>query len=189
MTNPSSDSETSPDVTYGARAGVLGSVLMAFGVIVVCLAIADASGGLPFSLPRSWYTNRSLWYLLALASFGTAWNLLRQSAPSTGGEGKPKFGRVVLYTRAGCHLCDEMRQVLDRYRKHLPEIEIVEIDADPKLVEKFTNCVPVLEIDGRVRFRGRINELLLRRLIEAAPARSTVDLSEHPDDADGQLTP
>jgi hypothetical protein len=28
--------------------------------------------------------------------------------------------------------------------------------------------VPVVEIDGRVRFRGRINEVLLRRIIDHA---------------------
>ena len=40
-----------------------GSVLLAIGVIIFCLGFADLSGGLPFSLPRSWYTNRSLCWL------------------------------------------------------------------------------------------------------------------------------
>ena len=28
---------------------------------------------------------------------------------------------------------------------------------------------PVVELDGKIRFRGRVNEILLRRLIEGAP--------------------
>ena len=39
----------------------------------------------------------------------------------------------------------------------------------PHLVDRFGKCVPVVELDGKVRFKGRINEILLRRLIEGSP--------------------
>jgi hypothetical protein len=45
--------------------------------------------------------------------------------------------------------------------------EEVDIDQDPELVERFTTCVPVVEIDGRIRFRGRVNAVLLHRLLQA----------------------
>jgi hypothetical protein len=61
--------------------------------------------------------------------------------------------------------------VLAKYKRQLPRVEEIDIDRDPKLVERFTTCVPVVEIDGKIRFRGQINELLLRRLIEFAPPR------------------
>ena len=70
--------------------------------------------------------------------------------------------RVVLYTRGGCHLCDDARQLLSEYGL-VPEC--VDIDADPQLRAQFDTCVPVVEIDGRVRFRGRVEPVLLRRLI------------------------
>ena len=41
----------------------------------------------------------------------------------------------------------------------------VDIDADPELRQKYDQCVPVVVIDGQERFRGRINEVLLRRLL------------------------
>ncbi len=69
---------------------------------------------------------------------------------------------ITLYTREGCHLCDIAADVLSRY--HLT-FEVIDIDAHPALRQRYNDCVPVVEIDGRERFRGRIDELLLRRLL------------------------
>jgi glutaredoxin len=71
--------------------------------------------------------------------------------------------RVVLYTRAGCHLCDDARQLLEG-QGLTPEM--VDVDTDPALLERFDTCVPVVEIDGKIRFRGRVEPVLLRRLLE-----------------------
>lgn len=173
MSNFTNDHQ-SPRQTVGA---VLGSAALIVAVVIVGLAFIDTSGGLPFSLPRSWYTNRALWYLLALACFGASWFLLKRgsaevepAANREAGQGA-RFDRAVLYTREGCHLCDEMRLLLERYARYFPVIEERDIDADAELKAKFTECVPVLEIDGKVRFRGRINETLLQRLIDATPPR------------------
>jgi glutaredoxin len=73
--------------------------------------------------------------------------------------------QVVLYTRQGCHLCDDALALL---RRHGLTPNIVDIDADPALRERFDTCVPVVEFDGQVRFRGRVNEVLLRRLLAAS---------------------
>ena len=70
---------------------------------------------------------------------------------------------AVLYTRQDCHLCEEARQILER-NGFL--VESIDIDRDETLREQFDLCVPVVEIDGRVRFRGRVNEVLLRRLVD-----------------------
>ncbi|MEQ8837374.1 MAG: glutaredoxin family protein, partial [Lacipirellulaceae bacterium] len=68
------------------------------------------------------------------------------------------------YTRKGCHLCDE---ALSTLLDHGVEPETIDIDEQPELFEKFNTCVPVVEIDGKVRFRGRVDEVLLRRLLHA----------------------
>ena len=44
-------------------------------------------------------------------------------------------------------------------------IHEIDIDKQPELREKYDTCVPVVEIDGKVRFRGTINEVLLVRLL------------------------
>jgi glutaredoxin len=72
--------------------------------------------------------------------------------------------KVVLYTRAACHLCDDARVLLESEGL---SPESFDIDADPALREKFDTCVPVVEIDGVVRFRGRVEPVLLRRLLRA----------------------
>ena len=79
---------------------------------------------------------------------------------------------VVIYTREECHLCDQAKDVLWAHRAWLPEIEEVDITGDPALMEQFSEQIPVVEIDGQVRFRGQVNEILLRRLIEATPPHS-----------------
>lgn len=70
--------------------------------------------------------------------------------------------QVIIYTRTGCHLCDEARELLERYGL---QPQLVDIDADPQLRERYTTCVPVVILDGKERFRGRVNEVLLRRLL------------------------
>jgi glutaredoxin len=70
--------------------------------------------------------------------------------------------QTLLYTRQGCCLCDDAQALLVR---HGLQPRLIDIDQDPALREKFTDCVPVVEIDGTIRFRGRINEVLLRRLL------------------------
>jgi glutaredoxin len=70
---------------------------------------------------------------------------------------------VVLYTRQGCHLCDDAAAVL---RQHGLTFDMVDIDQDAQLRERYNECVPVVEIDGRERFRGRVEGVLLRRLLE-----------------------
>lgn len=69
---------------------------------------------------------------------------------------------VILYARAGCHLCEDAERLLAR---HGLAPRLVDIDGDPALRERFTTCVPVVEIDGKIRFRGRVNDVLLKRLL------------------------
>lgn len=73
-----------------------------------------------------------------------------------------------LYTRRGCHLCEVAEAVLV---KHGVTVELVDIDASPELRERYRHCVPVVEIDGRERFRGRVDERLLWRLLRGRSLR------------------
>jgi glutaredoxin len=70
--------------------------------------------------------------------------------------------RTVLYTRQGCHLCDDARRLLEE-QGLTPEC--IDIDEDPALRERFDTCVPVVEIDGKIRFHGRVDVVLLLRLL------------------------
>lgn len=73
---------------------------------------------------------------------------------------------VVMYTRQGCHLCDQAWQQLERAKKRYGfALRQVDIDGDPLLVREYGECVPVVTIDGKVRFRGVVNRVLLERLL------------------------
>ena len=93
------------------------------------------------------------------------WNWLRKI--TAGGNSGSQKREVIVYVRTGCHLCDEACAVLQR---HSLTPQKIDIDAEPALREQYTDCVPVVSIDGRVRFRGRVNEVLLRRLLRVRPA-------------------
>ncbi len=69
---------------------------------------------------------------------------------------------VILYTRTGCHLCDVAYEVLV---SHGLQPHKVDIDADTSLRKRFDTCVPVVEIDGKIRFRGQVNPVLLKGLL------------------------
>ncbi len=71
---------------------------------------------------------------------------------------------VVLYTHQGCHLCDDAHAVLEQARRRFSfTLRVVDVDGDADLVRQFGECVPVVAIDGRVRFRGHVNPVLLAR--------------------------
>lgn len=75
---------------------------------------------------------------------------------------------IVMYTRQGCHLCEDAWKLLEQARPRYGfALRQVDIDDDPQLVSKYGECVPVVEINGRVRFRGVVNPVLLKRLLES----------------------
>lgn len=73
----------------------------------------------------------------------------------------------VVYSRAGCHLCDEAWDQLNQaQRQYAFPLKKVDVDTDPHLLAQHGNCVPVITVNGKVRFRGRVNAVLLQRLLE-----------------------
>jgi glutaredoxin len=74
----------------------------------------------------------------------------------------------VLYTRRGCHLCETVLQELSKAQTHYRfALEKKDVDANADLVAQFGDCVPVVAVNGKVRFRGAVNPVLLRRLLES----------------------
>ncbi len=71
--------------------------------------------------------------------------------------------QVLLFTRIGCHLCDQAEAILIR---HGLTPQKFDVDANPELQQKYDTCVPVVVIDGKERFRGQVNEFLLKRLLK-----------------------
>ena len=73
-----------------------------------------------------------------------------------------------VYSRAQCCCCHKALDVLREYQdRHGFAIEEVDVDSDPDLVAKYGLSVPVVAFDGKVRFKGVVNPVLLDRLIAA----------------------
>jgi glutaredoxin len=57
--------------------------------------------------------------------------------------------KVTIYSRQGCHLCDDAINTLESLREELNfEIEVINIDIDPELIKLYSDQVPVIHIDG-----------------------------------------
>ena len=66
--------------------------------------------------------------------------------------------RVTLYTRAGCCLCDEAKQVLAEARRRADfEYEELDIDLDPELRRLYNDEVPVIAINQVKAFKYKVN--------------------------------
>ena len=56
---------------------------------------------------------------------------------------------VTVYSRHGCHLCEDAVKTLEKLREELAfEIEIIYIDGSPELEKLYGNEVPVIHING-----------------------------------------
>ena len=78
---------------------------------------------------------------------------------------------LILYSRVGCHLCDEARDLLralldERARTALPTPALTEIDieSDPDLERRFFTTIPVVELGDR-RIELATSAAKLRRLL------------------------
>jgi len=71
--------------------------------------------------------------------------------------------RVTLYSRPGCHLCDDARAVIARVCADLGEsFEEFSIDDDATLRDKYAEEIPVTLVDGRQHDFWRVDEGRLR---------------------------
>jgi glutaredoxin len=56
---------------------------------------------------------------------------------------------LVVYSRAYCHLCDDMVAALIALQpRHGFSLEVVDVDADPELEARYDLLVPVLTVNG-----------------------------------------
>lgn len=65
----------------------------------------------------------------------------------------PTLHRVVLYARAGCHLCDVARATIEAVRARHPfELREIDIEGNDALLRDFGVRIPVVSVDGEEVF-------------------------------------
>jgi glutaredoxin len=73
---------------------------------------------------------------------------------------------LTIYSKPGCHLCDEMKAVVRRVAAMVPlTLAEVDISTDPQLERQYGVEIPVLMLDGRKIAKYRIREDELRRVL------------------------
>jgi|SRR5579859_1591800 len=78
--------------------------------------------------------------------------------------------KIVFYTKAGCHLCDDARDLLEDLAADTPfELTEIDIRTDMSIFETYRYRVPVIIIDGQTIVEGRISQADLRQAF--APER------------------
>lgn len=104
---------------------------------------------------------------------GRRWGASRRAggAPDPGDRPAPGTDgstRVVLYTRPGCHLCDDARATVAEVCRELGQgFTEVSIDDEPELARRFAHEIPVTFVDGRQHDFWRVDAARLRRALGA----------------------
>lgn len=64
-------------------------------------------------------------------------------------EAQPAPIELEVYSRYGCHLCEDMLQLLHELKAEMPyTVRVIDIDDDPALVKRYNDAVPVLTLRG-----------------------------------------
>ncbi len=80
--------------------------------------------------------------------------------------------RIEVYTRSNCPLCDELAELLQQMADEFTlDVSWIDISTSSGFEKEFGNRVPVLMIDDRERFFGRVDPVLLRRTLSAEQRR------------------
>ena len=74
---------------------------------------------------------------------------------------------LTIYSRPGCHLCDEMEAIIARVALTIPlTLERIDISTDPTLEAQYGLEIPVLLIEGKKAAKFRVSEEELRRILK-----------------------
>jgi glutaredoxin len=66
---------------------------------------------------------------------------------------------VVIYSRPGCHLCDEAKETIERVRRRFQfGLRTINIGTDPELEREYGEQIPVVLINGAKAFKYRVDE-------------------------------
>ncbi len=70
---------------------------------------------------------------------------------------EPSQLQVTFYTKVGCHLCEEARDMLDDIAAQTPfELTEVDIRSNPEIFEQYRYRIPVIIINNDTLLEGRI---------------------------------
>lgn len=82
---------------------------------------------------------------------------------------------LTLYSRPGCHLCDEMKATVDRVARSVASsVEVIDISTDPEIEARYGLEIPVLLVNGTKAAKYRVTEEELTRILKGRTEKSEV---------------
>ena len=92
---------------------------------------------------------------------------------------------VRLYSKPGCHLCEQAEALLEVLAEECPlDLQVIDIMADADTFDRYRYEIPVVAVEGGGSVSGRIDEADLRRVLRLGPPRA-----RHAPKAAGPLDP
>ncbi|MDA8234632.1 MAG: glutaredoxin family protein [Clostridia bacterium] len=71
---------------------------------------------------------------------------------------------ITIYSKDECSLCDKAKAIVEKVAQDYPlEIEMFDITTDPVIFEKYKYQIPVIAINGEIKFISKVSEFWLRR--------------------------
>jgi len=62
---------------------------------------------------------------------------------------------IVVYSKPGCHLCENVIAELKKINApYLIEVRVEDITKDPILLNRFHDLIPVVSVDGKIKAAG-----------------------------------
>jgi len=79
----------------------------------------------------------------------------------------PESIRVEIYSRPGCHLCDEAKEVIDRVAsRHRLDVRVLNVEDNPEWEAQYGTEIPVVFIEGRKAFKYHVDATQLERKLK-----------------------
>ena len=74
--------------------------------------------------------------------------------------------QIDIYSRPGCHLCDEAKTVIERVQGRFAfALRVINIEQDPALEREYGSDIPIVMINGNKAFKYRVDEAELENKV------------------------
>jgi len=75
--------------------------------------------------------------------------------------------QIDIYSRPGCHLCDDAKEIIERVQRRYPfSLRVINIESDPGLEKLYGEQIPVVLINGNKAFKYHVDEHELEQKVK-----------------------
>ena len=79
----------------------------------------------------------------------------------------PDSVHIDIYSRPGCHLCDDAKEIIERVQKRFAfTLRVINIEGDPNLEAAYGTEIPVVLINGNKAFKYHVDEAELEKKVK-----------------------